>query len=290
MNGAGQFNNVAFSGNIPLNETITNCAQITQGSDLDPFTDNNSSCVDVTVGASNGGGNNGGGNGSTEGWKEVNGYSLNEVIWSINNDLNGDLLAGTAGGNLYRSSNGGVDWTLINEQMSAAFIWDIEVLPDGTIVLGTEQGIFYDDDDNWNGPLLANHDVRTIAVDPASGYLYAGTWGLGVFKSTNQGNDWNEVNTGLSSLVVNTIEIDSQSRIFAGTFGGGVSISTDNAASWSKTSLDYDFIWKLGITSNDDVYAATYGAGVYKTEDSGSSWTQNKSWLRCGLCLFCCCR
>ena len=50
--------------------------------------------------------------------------------------------------------------------------------------------------------------------------IFAGTnWG-GVFHSTDNGNYWNEINSGLRNLNVMSFSFDSSGFIYAGTFAG----------------------------------------------------------------------
>jgi len=68
-------------------------------------------------------------------------------------------------------------------------------------------------------------NVSALAIDPATpATLYAGTWGGGVFKSTNGGESWSAVNTGLTNTDVRALAIDpdTPATLYAGTWGGGV--------------------------------------------------------------------
>src|SRR3990172_6307276 len=38
--------------------------------------------------------------------------------------------------------------------------------------------------------------------------MFAGTWGAGVFKSTNGGATWVQTNAGLSGLLINALAVD----------------------------------------------------------------------------------
>jgi ligand-binding sensor domain-containing protein len=62
-------------------------------------------------------------------------------------------------------------------------------------------------------------DVRALAVNPA-GHVFAGTFGGGVFRSTNNGNSWVAVNDGLMNPTVRALVVDASGRIFAGTPSG----------------------------------------------------------------------
>jgi hypothetical protein len=62
--------------------------------------------------------------------------------------------------------------------------------------------------------------------------IYAGTFGGGVFLSTNFGDSWIEKNNGIISKSINSLLIHGN-NIFAGTFGYGVLLSTDLGENWT---------------------------------------------------------
>jgi hypothetical protein len=86
--------------------------------------------------------------------------------------------------------------------------------------------------------------VSALAIDSSTpSTLYAGTRGDGVFQSTNGGDSWSPVNTGLSSVHVNALAIDpiTPSTLYAGTENvgtGGVGVfrSTNSGGSWSMVN------------------------------------------------------
>ncbi len=51
--------------------------------------------------------------------------------------------------------------------------------------------------------------------------IFAGTQGGGVFRSTDNGTSWQQINRGLANTTVYSLAV-SGSTLFAGTFGGGV--------------------------------------------------------------------
>jgi len=89
----------------------------------------------------------------------------------------------------------------------------------------------------WNevgAGLPADYWVVALAIDPsAPRRLYAGTDGVGVFKSTDAGVTW--VGTGLTDGQVTGLAIDpvTPSTLYAGTDGSGVFKSTNAGATWS---------------------------------------------------------
>ena len=98
----------------------------------------------------------------------------------------------------------------------------------GPIGPGEEKDIMWEE---TNGPL--GGIVSSLAIS-SIGDLFAGTWGSGVFRSTDNGERWTRVNTGLTNATVQTLAINQSRDIFAGTIGSGIFRSTDNGDSWTE--------------------------------------------------------
>lgn len=135
---------------------------------------------------------------------------------------------------LYKSGDAGVSWTRINSQPGSAV-----AAASSTVLLGVPGvGIFRSVDggttfgDASSG--LDSTDIRAISFDPVSagGIAYAalfnpdwypsnhsgGTLALGgVFKSADGGISWTNLNSGLSSLWVTGIAVNSAGTVFATT-------------------------------------------------------------------------
>ncbi len=120
---------------------------------------------------------------------------------------------------------------------------------------------------------LTNLDVYSLAIS-SSGYIFAGTYGGGVYLSTNNGTSWTQV--GLTSSEVYSLAINSSGYIFAGTNGGGVYLSTNNGTSWTQVNngLTSSWVYSLAINSSGYIFAGTNGGGVYLSTNNGTSWTQ----------------
>ena len=73
----------------------------------------------------------------------------------------------------------------------------------------------------------------------ANGDLFAGSYGDGVFRSSDNGDNWIQVNNGLTAPFLLSFTANSSGGIFAGTyFGGGVFRSADNGDSWTPVNID----------------------------------------------------
>lgn len=93
-------------------------------------------------------------------------------------------------------------------------------------------GITYDD-------LAFQHALAINPQTPTT--LYAGTNGEEAFKSTNGGATWSAINSGLTSLVVQTLVIDPYTLtiVNAGT-SSGVFKSSDGGTTWTGTLTNTD--------------------------------------------------
>jgi hypothetical protein len=120
-----------------------------------------------------------------------------------------------------------------------------------------------------NGP--EGHDIYCIAV--SSSNIFAGTDSSGVFISSNSGNNWVAVNTGLVNHNVRSIAVLG-SNIFAGTYGGGVYLSSNNGSNWAAVNTGItDLNVKLLAVSGPNIFAGTFSSGVYLSTNNGANWT-----------------
>ncbi len=280
--GQGQFNNKLFVGNIPVDPILPNSAEITAMDGFDTNANNNTATASVYVDLGNNpnnGGNGNGGNNQNVNWQAVGQIASNQVIWTMTEDLNGDLVAGTWGGLVMRSDDNGATWDTLNTSMNVAYVWDVAIDGNGVIYAGTELGLYKSDDDGatWSATSLTGIDVRSVVVDPADNdVLYAGTWGYGVYKSVDAAANWTEVNTDLVGNAVHSLVFTSTGDLYAGTFQLGIYRLDGNA--WVNVDCGYDHIWDLAVNSNDHIYAATYGGGVLYSAD-GTSWSDASAGL-----------
>ena len=123
--------------------------------------------------------------------------------------------------------------------------------------------------------------VQALAVSPHTPTtIYAGSQVYGVLKSTDNGENWVQVNTGLSgdALNVRRLIMDPQrpGHIYAGTRGAGVYMSTDGGTNWQAINTNFPFndsglrnVGALSLYQPESglpiLYAGTQGSGVFKT-------------------------
>lgn len=206
---------------------------------------------------------------------------------------------------LFKTTNGGRQWhAVLGRPAAEGFVFTTVVVdpqtpttvyvgavgsspsPSGGILKSIDGG------DHWSivstsGLSLPN--VQTLAIDPRTPTtLFAGLGGPlgpqgqfapgGLFKSTDGGRNWRQINTGLAGTV-HALGVDPQKpdTIYGGIAAGGVYKSTDGGESWRAvnaglTGLDL-FPGALAIDpKTPTLYVATSGGGIFKSTDSGDSW------------------
>ncbi len=104
------------------------------------------------------------------------------------------------------------------------------------------------------------------------GHLFATTYGQGIFRSTDHGSTWTQVNNGLSAFSFYSIHVDQNDRIIAGSWRGGVFISNDNGDNWSYANAPNTAFWSGVSNSNDEIFLGSDGEGVFFSADNGTIW------------------
>ena len=137
---------------------------------------------------------------------------------------------------------------------------------------------------------LASRDVLALAVDRATGTIYAGTGDRGVFKSADGGTTWTEINNNalFSNTMVPALAIDPArpQTLYAGTFRNGIQKSINGGATWDYASNGMSATEVYALTIDPAVPSRLYAgtnAGVFKSTDSGASWTAVNSGLNATL-------
>ena len=113
--------------------------------------------------------------------------------------------------------------------------------------------------------------IQTVAVD-SSGVVYAGSFGMGMFKSQDQGKSWIAINEGLTDSFLLCLAVTPSQQVFAGTVRRGVFRLGKDQTRWESISegLGATEVKSL-LIHQDTVYAGT-GTGVFRWHESESHW------------------
>jgi len=102
--------------------------------------------------------------------------------------------------------------------------------------------------------------------------VYAGSFGLGIFKSEDGGRTWLPVNDGLADPFVYVIMVGPGKAVYAGTLRGGVFRSRDGGKSWAAMNAGLDRLETHVLVYHEGVLYAGTGSGVYRSRDGGEKW------------------
>ncbi len=157
--------------------------------------------------------------------------------------------AGSSGGKLYRSTDGGDNWSIV-PALDGNSVFSVAFTPSGTAYIGTLDSVWksVDDGANWTQLNLAiglNDQVFSVTIDPGdpetiwAGVADAlGSQPANVMRSTNGGASWTDMTPPLGAASCRGIAIDPNNSdvvaaCFGGGFGGGaIWVTTDGGESW----------------------------------------------------------
>jgi photosystem II stability/assembly factor-like uncharacterized protein len=118
--------------------------------------------------------------------------------------------------------------------------------------------------------------VIVLKVNKRTKTVFAGTYD-GIFKSTDNGNNWRPVGNGINFASIKAILSDkNDEEILAGT-SSGIYLSNNDGESWQylRNDLSDKFIWCLASNDKDGyIYSGTYYDGVFRSKDFGRNWEQ----------------
>ena len=188
----------------------------------------------------------------------------------------GEILAG-AGYGIYRSTDKGATWGQLGvnipnvNSIASNSSGQIFAFTDGGVFRSVDGGLSWMDLDVGFGPTLGLGTTRFLSGSVSSrDYIFAGSDGQGIDRSTDNGAVWNEANTGLTGNSVWDLVSTHGSILLAGT-DRGLFVTRDNGETWINTHALPAPVSSLVVVSGKTVFAAT-SAGVYRSNDEGMNW------------------
>lgn len=141
--------------------------------------------------------------------------------------------AGTTGGHVFRTVDGGVKWAVTKGRLPAPVTsLAMDRRKRAVLYAGTAgRGVFKSRDRGrtWRPTSFTDVHVAALAVDPRRhSRIWAGTQDAGVFLSTNAGRRWRAINSGLTNLAVRSLAIGSGrgGGTYLGTRAGAFELSS----------------------------------------------------------------
>ena len=142
-----------------------------------------------------------------------------------------------------------------------------------TLYAGSARGMWISPDSTflWARASGGFPDSAVTAIATAGPTIWAGTGGSGIYRTTDRGISWIQVNNGLINLSVQVI-LQTPSCLFAGT-AGGLFTSNDEGDHWNAKTGNISGKNITSMTAAGSVMAAgTAGDGVFLSTNNGSTW------------------
>ncbi len=143
--------------------------------------------------------------------------------------------------------------------------------------------------------MLEGKHIASIAIDPASGEIFAGAHNGGLWASDNGGQSWERRDSGIASdniYGLNCVQVGGELRLYAGTEPAHLYVSNDRGRSWTElpTLRDVPSVSKWTFPGApheahvknivfdprdpDTIYAGVEVGGAFKSTDGGKTWTE----------------
>gem|GEM_PF-734376 len=213
----------------------------------------------------------------------------NIVYASISNRASSQLLG------LYRTTDGGSSWTL---QAGYSASWNYlggqgwyanavavsPINPDVVVVGGLDifgsidGGVTLDKKTNWftSNPMNFSHaDIHFLGYNINTGDLYCGSDG-GVYRSTDDGNSWVDLNATLSTLQYQSADYDPTNplKLYGGTQDNNIERSADGGASWIQYTTGDGGYTIVDPVSTNVVYSQYVLGSLERSEDEGIGFVE----------------
>lgn len=221
-------------------------------------------------------------------WNKLCDLKVNAM--AVNPDA--DIFATTLDNGIQYSTDGGVSWSMTEGSINGRPL-DIAIKNNGDIYVGSSSDYnstgFWKSTDNgmtWDElydslEYTERKNVLSLAFN-ADGDVFAGTEGAGLYRSSDDGENW-EVVTSVSSANVTTIAIHGD-KYYIGNDRGEVYMSNDDAATWTlvkeTSASDYpekDECYKVRVSENGRALAATE-FGLWLSDESAENWEKIYEW------------
>jgi hypothetical protein len=208
------------------------------------------------------------------------------------------MWAGSVSGGIWNTTDGGLNWSPVNDFMGNLSISTLVMDPSNSNVLfaATGEGFYNGDAVNgagifksvdggvtWNqmsstNPTLGSqwYAVNRLAIHPTNSSILLAATNGGTYRTTDSGNSWSQVYSNRSL----DVDFDPNNGLQAiiGGDSGNIAFSTNSGATWISQTIGSGRVeLAYAKSASGTAYAAYESSGssyILKSINGGSSWSQ----------------
>ena len=223
------------------------------------------------------------------------GGAVDALAISPNFAVDQTLFAGTNGGGVFKTTDGGATWVEARNGLTNLTVYALGISPafasDGLILAGTNySGLFRSTDGGGSWAQLPSPlnsgEIRAIAFSPAFAtdrtlYVSRGSTDA-LFRSTDGGATWTDIRANIGSVSVGAVALSpafaSDNTLIAAT-SAGIYKSTNRGNSWAAinsglTTTDIrSLAFSPAYATDQTMFAGTGSSGIFRSTNGGASWT-----------------
>ena len=219
------------------------------------------------------------------------GDAVGVIVMDAGNQGNGEtpvtIYLALADKGVYRSTDAGKHWILIDTGLTDRWIYTLEAIG-GTVFAGTNQGLYRLDTDSWRQlsvapsraaySLVVIEDELYLGTGPDLSDNIVGPSSLKrLFRSSDFGESWTEV-TGLNKF--STMKIPSGINLLSAgetllVLGTARLRSQDGGKTWKHLDSEVNSMGETRfpvVALDENTFYRARNFGIYRTLDGGESW------------------
>ena len=178
---------------------------------------------------------------------------------------------------VFRSGDNGSTWNPVNNGLTQTFTFAMACNEGRIYASGGLGHLFYSDNEGSDWTEISNglpSDVSYTSMIYGLGFknstIYAGL-GAGVYKSTDQGLNWNLSSNGISEFNVIPAFAIMGNNVLAGT-DNGLYISSDSGANWAPVDLGFSYVSVYALKQEGATLYMATNEGIFRSFDNGLVW------------------